>query len=72
MTELSETLLHKRDALLEILSGYGRVAVAFSGGVDSAVVACAAHQACGDHAVAVTAESPSGPYLTNQLQPVLP
>ncbi|MCH7988856.1 MAG: ATP-dependent sacrificial sulfur transferase LarE [Planctomycetes bacterium] len=59
MTELSETLLQKRDALLEILSGYGRVAVAFSGGVDSAVVAYAAHRACGDHAVAVTAESPS-------------
>jgi len=59
MTELSETLLQKRDALLEILSGYGRVAVAFSGGVDSAVVAYAAHQACGDHAVAVTALSPS-------------
>jgi uncharacterized protein len=59
MSALNEPLLQKRDSLLELLSGYGRVAVAFSGGVDSAVVAYAAFQACGDQAVAVTAESPS-------------
>lgn len=47
----------KRDRLLEILSGYGRVAVAFSAGVDSTVVAQAAHLACGEDAVAVTAVS---------------
>ncbi len=35
------------------------VVVAFSGGVDSAVVAAAAHQALGNRAVAVTAVSPS-------------
>jgi uncharacterized protein len=35
------------------------VAVAYSGGVDSAVVAAAAQKACGDRAVAVTAVSPS-------------
>ena len=45
--------------LQAILAGYGRVAVAFSGGVDSAVVAQAAYLACGDRAVAVTAVSPS-------------
>lgn len=50
-------LLAKRDSLLSLLAGYGRVAVAFSGGVDSAVVARAAHEACGDRAVAVTAVS---------------
>ena len=50
-------LFAKRDALLSLLSGYGRVAVAFSGGVDSAVVARAAKEACGDNAVAVTAVS---------------
>lgn len=50
-------LLAKRDELLARLAGYGRVAVAFSGGVDSAVVARAAHEACGDKAVAVTAVS---------------
>ncbi len=49
----------KREALLSLLAGYGRVAVAFSGGVDSAVVARAAAEACGDKAVAVTAVSDS-------------
>jgi uncharacterized protein len=47
------------ERLLAVLAGYGRVAVAFSGGVDSAVVAKAARLACGDQAVAVTAVSPS-------------
>lgn len=42
-----------------MLRGYGRVAVAFSAGVDSTVVTKAAHLACGDDAVAVTADSPS-------------
>jgi uncharacterized protein len=50
-------LLIKRDALLARLAEYGRVAVAFSGGVDSAVVARAAYEACGDKAIAVTAVS---------------
>ena len=49
----------KRDRLLEIVAGYGRVAVAFSAGVDSTVVAMAAQTACGEKAVAVTAVSPS-------------
>ncbi|MFQ5731223.1 MAG: ATP-dependent sacrificial sulfur transferase LarE [Planctomycetaceae bacterium] len=49
----------KRRRLLAILSEYGRVAVAFSGGVDSAVVAKAAQVACGENAIAVTAVSPS-------------
>lgn len=49
----------KRDRLLQILSGYGRVAVAFSAGVDSTTVAKAAQLACGERAVAVTAVSPS-------------
>jgi len=39
----------------------GSVAVAFSGGVDSAVVAAAAQRALGDRAVAITADSPSVP-----------
>lgn len=49
----------KRDRLLEIVAGYGRVAVAFSAGVDSTVVAAAARRACGDQSVAVTAVSAS-------------
>ncbi len=48
-----------RDRLMEALRGYGRVAVAYSGGVDSAVVAQAAHLALGDRAIAVTAVSQS-------------
>jgi uncharacterized protein len=57
--EITPALAEKRDRLLALLSGYGRVAVAFSGGVDSAVVAQAAHLACGANAIAVTAVSPS-------------
>ena len=59
MTDLSETLAAKREALLATLTGYGRVAVAFSAGVDSTVVAKAAQLALGEKAVAVTAVSPS-------------
>lgn len=53
------SLPQKREQLLAILAGYGRVAVAFSAGVDSTVVAKAAQIACGIRAVAVTAVSPS-------------
>ena len=52
-------LAAQRDALLAVLREYGRVAVAYSGGVDSAVVAQAAHLALGSNAVAVTAVSES-------------
>ena len=48
--------MNKRDALLRTLAGYGSCAVAFSGGVDSAVVAKAAQLALGDAAVLVTIE----------------
>lgn len=54
-------LHQKRDALLAILKGYERVVVAFSGGIDSTVVAQAAYFALGDRAIAVTADSPSVP-----------
>jgi uncharacterized protein len=59
VTALTPDLLSRRDRLLEILRGLGRVAVAFSGGIDSTVVAQAAHLALGEWAVAVTADSPS-------------
>jgi uncharacterized protein len=52
-------LIAQRDQLLATLRGYGRVAVAFSGGVDSTVVAQAARDALGDAALAVTAVSES-------------
>lgn len=45
--------------LQSILGSLERVVIAFSGGVDSSVVAAAAHRAAPDTAVAVTAVSPS-------------
>src|SRR5437879_2112287 len=54
-------LLAKRDKLLGTLHGMERVAMAFSGGIDSTVVAKAAYLALGDRAVAVTADSASVP-----------
>jgi uncharacterized protein len=48
-----------RDHLLHTIRDYGRVAVAFSGGIDSTVVAQAAFLALGSKAIAVTAVSDS-------------
>jgi uncharacterized protein len=59
MSETAKNLDAKQQTLLDLLAGYGRVAVAFSAGVDSTVVAKAAQLACGDKAVAVTATSSS-------------
>jgi uncharacterized protein len=47
------------DQLIDLLRSYRRVAVAMSGGVDSAVVAQAAQLALGSDAIAITADSPS-------------
>jgi uncharacterized protein len=59
LTDLTDEQVRKRDRLLDILRDMHRVAVAFSGGIDSTVVAQAAHLALGDAAIAVTADSPS-------------
>lgn len=59
MAELSPELAAKRDRLLELLRGFRGCAVAFSGGVDSSVLAFAARLALGDRAVAVTGLSDS-------------
>jgi uncharacterized protein len=56
---MADTLKQKHDRLLRLLRDYESVAVAFSGGVDSAVVAKAAHLALGDQSVAVTGTSAS-------------
>jgi pyridinium-3,5-biscarboxylic acid mononucleotide sulfurtransferase len=58
---LSPELLARAEHLLAILRSLGSVAVAFSGGIDSTVVAKAAFDALGDRAIAVTADSPSVP-----------
>ncbi|MCA9079488.1 MAG: ATP-dependent sacrificial sulfur transferase LarE [Planctomycetaceae bacterium] len=58
-SELGTQLADKRDALVQLLRSCGRVAVAYSGGVDSSVVAKGAAMGCGDRAVAVIAVSPS-------------
>jgi uncharacterized protein len=58
---LSAELSSKRDLLLDILRSLDGVAVAFSGGIDSTVVAKAAFVALGDRATAITADSGSVP-----------
>jgi uncharacterized protein len=52
--------------LVDSLRPLERCAVAFSGGVDSAVVAAAAHRALGSNAVAVTGTGPS--FADNELK----
>lgn len=49
----------KRDRLFQQLSDAGRLLVAYSGGVDSAYLAWAAHEALGNNMLAVIADSPS-------------
>jgi uncharacterized protein len=49
----------KRECLLTRLRALGSVMVAYSGGIDSAYLAWAAHQALGERMLAVTADSPS-------------
>jgi pyridinium-3,5-biscarboxylic acid mononucleotide sulfurtransferase len=57
--EIVDSLTSKRERLLKLLASYGSCAVAFSGGIDSTVVATAAQLALGDRAVAVTGVSAS-------------
>jgi uncharacterized protein len=56
---LTPELATKRERLLAVIRDLEAVAVAFSGGIDSTVVAKAARLALGDRAIAVTADSPS-------------
>lgn len=58
---LAPGLSARRVALDTCLRGLGRVLVAYSGGVDSAFLAWAAHQLLGESMLAVIADSPSLP-----------
>jgi uncharacterized protein len=58
---LAAKLAAKESALLARLEKSGPLLVAYSGGVDSAYLAWAAHRALGSAALAITAESPSYP-----------
>lgn len=58
---LKPALQQKQERLFSLLSGMGKVLVAYSGGTDSAYLAWAAHRVLGDDATAVTADSASIP-----------
>ncbi|HEY1913771.1 MAG TPA: ATP-dependent sacrificial sulfur transferase LarE [Vicinamibacterales bacterium] len=60
-------MIQKEQALRDTLASLGSVVVAYSGGVDSAYLACIASQTLGDRAVAVTADSPSYPERHREL-----
>ena len=55
---IDERIVREKIAhILEQMQGFGQIAVALSGGVDSSVVAALAREALGDRAIAVTAVS---------------
>jgi uncharacterized protein len=54
-------LREKAEKVLEELKGYGKVIVAFSGGIDSTLITSLAKISLDDNAIAVTADSPSLP-----------
>lgn len=62
----TRTLDEKLEHLDSLLRSMGRVLIGYSGGVDSAMLAVAAHRVLGENAIAVTADSES--YATGELE----
>lgn len=60
-TAIPAEILAKEDRLKDIIGGYGSLAVAYSGGVDSTYLAAVAQEVLGDRAELVIADSPSIP-----------
>jgi pyridinium-3,5-biscarboxylic acid mononucleotide sulfurtransferase len=59
----TESLHGRLNTLRQIMSDMSSVLVAFSGGIDSTVVLKIAHEQLGEHALAVTAVSPTFPMI---------
>jgi uncharacterized protein len=58
---IPHSVLTKEEHLKALLKGYGILAIAYSGGVDSAYLACIAHEVLGDRSRLILADSPSIP-----------
>ena len=67
----SNTLAAKQEFLEGLLAASDRVLVAYSGGVDSAYLAWAAHQVLGDNMLAVIADSTAWATQVRLLAPML-
>lgn len=59
--EATEAMIEKERRLKELIAGYGRIAIAYSGGVDSTYLSDVAHEVLGENAHLLLADTPSLP-----------